>query len=238
MKTHTILLVALLFCSAWTVAEDLELDTPHVAVFGTAEIRVVPNQIIWSVNVKTEDKELPTAASKHSKSVQQALSFLKELKIPEEKIQTSRMQFGENWEYINKKNVKVGYYASTDIGFTISDLGLYQKIWFGLASIRGVSINSTQYDHSDRIKYQNESREKAVLAARKKASNLARTLGTQIIEPLKIEEIPQQRYAAKYSFSNSVSFDEATGGSSQALALGQITISTKVKVFFRMMGRQ
>lgn len=236
MKTPIVLLTALLFCSAWTAAGDLELDTPHVAVFGTAEIEVTPNQLIWSVNVKNKDKELPTAASKHTATVQKVLSFLKGLGIEEKKIQTSSMQFGEDWKTVNREHVKVGYFASTDVSFTISNLGLYQQIWFGLANIDGVSIRGTQYDHTDRIEYQNESREKAVLAAREKADKLARTLNTQILEPLKIEEVPTaSHFISNYS---NVAFDRSSGSTGSSLAPGQITISTKVKVFFRMMGRQ
>ncbi|MHC4928042.1 MAG: SIMPL domain-containing protein [Planctomycetota bacterium] len=112
MKKHVLLLTAALICSAFAFAEDLELDTPHVAVYGTAEIKVTPNEMIWSVHVKTENKELPAVAASHTATVKQVLEFLKSLKIKEEKIQTSSMQFGENWKNVNRERVKVGYVAS------------------------------------------------------------------------------------------------------------------------------
>ena len=160
--------------------------------------------------------------------------FLKSLKIKENKLQTSRMQYGEDWKTVNRERVKVGYHASTSIGFTISDFDLYQKIWFGLAEIDGVSIQNTQYAHSDRIRYQNESREQAVLVAREKAVNLAKVLKSQVTEPLKIEEVSQYSSISNSNFaSNSIS-DISQGTSTSGLALGQISISTKVKIVFKL----
>ncbi|MHC4926604.1 MAG: SIMPL domain-containing protein, partial [Planctomycetota bacterium] len=130
MTKQALILLAAALCSTVASAEDLELDTPHVTVFGTAEIKVTPNEMIWSVNVNTKNESLQVTAKQHTETVQKVLSFLKGLKIDENKLQTSRMQFRENWKTIDRERVKAGYYASTDVSFTISDFGLYQKIWF------------------------------------------------------------------------------------------------------------
>ncbi len=237
MTHKSIFLCVVLFCSIFAAAADLELGTPHVAVYGTAEIKVTPNQMHWSLNVNTKNESLPTAAKNHTATVKQTLAFLKSLKIDEEKLQTSRMQFGEEWKNVNRERVKVGYFASTDITFTITDLDLYEKLWFGLAGMEGVSIQSTYYSHTDRIKYQNESRKKAVLAARQKAEELAQALGTQIIDPLKIEEISAPSFNGPLYANKAVAYDGMGGDEGGSLALGQITISTKVKVYFKLMSR-
>lgn len=236
MKKHTLFLAAALLCSAFAVAEDLELGRPHIAVYGTAEVKVTPNEMLWSVTVKSEDKELSTVAAHHTATVSKVLDFLKALKVNEDKLQTSRMQFGEEWKMVNREHVKVGYFASTDISFTISDFNLYQTIWFGLAKIEGVSIQSTQYAHSDRIRFQNESRQKAALAAREKAAALAKTLGSQIDEPLKIEEVQtHQIYNVKRLSSNrAYSNDMGQASPTDSLALGKISFSTKVRVIFKL----
>jgi hypothetical protein len=226
------LLTALLACSAFTAAQTTE--QPNITVYGTAEIKVTPDEMVWSINVKTENRELPAAAAAHDTAVGKVLEFLKGLNINEDKLQTSRMHFGENWKYVERENVKVGYYASTDIGFTISDLNLYQKLWFALSGFEGVSIQSIQYDHSARIRLQNESRQKALLAAREKAESLAKTLGSQIGEPLRIEEIASPLYPQPLYANRAMQADMAQGGAEPSLALGQISISTKVLTVFRL----
>ncbi len=232
MIKHFILLTAVFSCAACAAAETLE--EPHITVYGNGKIKDVPNEMLWSVNVTTKEKKLSAATANHAAAVAKVLEFLKGLKIDEDRLQTSRTHFKEDWDYnILKKYVKIGYIASTDISFTISDFDLYQKLWFGLTAIEGVSIQNTQYAHSDRIRYQNQSRQKAVLDAREKAANLAKTLGSQIGEPLKIEESPAQQIYVSNAAINS--YDKmAADESMQVLALGQMTISTQVKVVFKL----
>lgn len=235
MKKQGLLLIVVLFCSTFAVAELLE--QPHISVYGTAEIKVIPNEMIWSLSVSTKDKELSAVAKKHTDAVKQSLDFLKGLGIDKKKLQTSRMQFGEDWRTVNRERVKAGYHASTSISFSISDFELYQKIWFGLSAMDGVSIQNTQYAHSDRIKYQNESRQKAVLAAREKAASLAATLGSQIAEPLKVEEISEPSIGRSRHLSNTVNFDSGMGAdytTGDVLALGTISINTRVRIVFEL----
>src|SRR5438094_5985112 len=84
--------------------------------------------------------------------------------------------------------VREGYVTATEIAFKITQLDFYKKLWLGLAKISGVSVQGARYDHTKRIKFQNETREKAVLAAKEKALVLASALGAEIGEPLLLEE--------------------------------------------------
>ncbi len=232
MVRKTSLMVALFACSVWSAAQPLE--QPHISVYGTAEMNVTPDEMVWSINVKTENRELPAAAAAHDAAVGKVVEFLKGLNIDKDKLQTSQMRFGENWKYIDRENVKIGYYASTDIAFTITDMDLYRKLWFALSGFEGVSIQSIQYGHSERIRLQNESRQKALLAARQKADALAKTLGSQIGEPLRIEEIAAPSFPQPMISNFAARADMGETASDQSLALGQITISTKVLVVFRL----
>lgn len=111
---------ALLVCAAAVSAQTLQ--PPHISVFGTADINVAPNEMNWILLVRNEGKELAPTASEHARTVARVLDLLKSLNIDQQKLQTSNMQFGERYEYQERQNVKVGYYASTNIGFTIKDL--------------------------------------------------------------------------------------------------------------------
>lgn len=233
MSGRFALLTAVLFCSAIAAADIL--DQPHVAVYGTSEINVAPNEMNWRLTVRNEDSQLPAVAQKHTEIVNKVVTFLKGLNIDKDKLQTSRMQFGENWKYRNDENVKIGYYASTDVTFTIADLNLYEKLWMGLSQIEGVSIQDVEYGHSDRIRFQNESRQKALLAAKEKAAALAGTLGSNLGEVLKIEEsAPQFRPMPYSNLISNESYDMGQAASMQVLEPGQITISTQVFVVFKL----
>ena len=80
-----------------TIAE--EFDVPHVVAYGTATVEVSPNQMRWRLNVRNMDPTSMGAAKSHETTVAAVLDFLKQSKIAEGTIQTSRMQLGENWDY-------------------------------------------------------------------------------------------------------------------------------------------
>jgi uncharacterized protein YggE len=49
-------------------------------------------------------------------------------------------------------------------------------------------VQNVSYDHAKRIEYRNETRQKALLAAKEKAAVMAKTLGAEIGEPAVVEE--------------------------------------------------
>ncbi len=223
----------LMLCSA---ACGADIYTPAVTVFGTATTEVTPDQMIWSLNVKNKSASLETAAKEHTATVQQVLNLFKDQKLPENKIQTAQMEFGENQEYKNNSWVQAGYYASTDIAFTLDDFKKYQPLWIALSRIPNVSVRAVRYDHSRRIDFQNETRTKAVIAAREKARSMAQALGATIAEPVMIQE--DLSVNESWSFGNASNNIRAVEGpnapSEEPLALGRIPIKCRVKAAFRL----
>ncbi len=192
----------------------VENELPGVTVFGTATTQVTPDQMVWHLLAYNRGSKLSSVAEQHIKLVQQVLSPLKEHGIEDSDLQTSQMEFGENWEYKGQSRVKEGYFASTRIVFRTSDLATYKPLWLVLAEMSGVTGERVNYDHSKRIAYQNETRQKAVLAAKEKAADLAKALGSEIAEPLRIEEdlsVNEAWRAVASNISNSVATEGDRG---------------------------
>src|SRR5262245_61715875 len=159
------ILLALLATLAVSAVFADEVPPPHITVFGTATTDVVPDEMIWSLRAENKGPALESLASEHMKVVQTALDFLKKSKVDEKTIQSSRMEFGENWEYRSSSRMREGYVASTEIVFKITNLELYKTLWLGLAKMSSISVQAVTYDHTKRIDYQNQTRQKAILAA-------------------------------------------------------------------------
>jgi hypothetical protein len=222
------------FCIASAaLAEDKE--PPHVTVFGTATTEVVPDQMLWSVRVQTRGLKLDAVAQEHDKNVQNVLLLLKNSKLAETNIQTAQMQFGENWEFRAGERFRNGYIATTSISFKLNDFDLYKKLWLGLAEMPSVSVESVNFDHTKRIEYQDETREKAIKAAKEKANALARAIGSEIGEPLFIEE-EQDEIIRPMMFNN---LRMAAAGAAQeegeSVAPGTIPIKVRVHASFRLL---
>ena len=234
MNRYIIALTLLIVSSPLAFANDIEL--PHVTVFGTATTSVAPDKLIWQLNIHNKGLELEQVASEHLALSSKVLNFLEKSGIEPKYIQTSGMQFGENREYIDQTWVKEGYFASTDIVFELVDLEKYQALWIGLSKFPHTSVNNVSYDHSDRIRFQNESREKAVLAAKEKANALAGAMGTRIGAPLLIEEDLSVSEGWRYGqVTNNLRVSSGSeAGTGTGLSAGKIDIQTRVKVAFQL----
>jgi uncharacterized protein YggE len=145
------------------------------------------------------------------------------------------MELGENWVYKQQSQVREGYVASTSVVFRTSDFATYKPLWLGLVSISGVSVNQVLFDHSQQIAHEKETRRKAVLAAREKAADIAKTLGLEIGEPLVIEEEQEGR---EFSVDNTFISTAEAVREQAALAPGTIPIRMRVKASFRLMAHK
>src|SRR6266404_1717568 len=216
-----------------------ETPTPRVTVYGTATTEVVPDQMLWSLRVENKGRVLEAVASEHTKRVQKVLEFLKQSKVGAKAIQTSRMEFGENWTYASSSSSRVreGYVASTDIFFKTTDLDHYVPLWLGLADMPAVSVQNVSYDNTKRIDFQNETREKAILAAQAKAATSAKALGVDIGEPLLLEEDLSPSEGWQMNPQLTLNNLRVAGGEErrpvEALAPGTIPITIRVKAAFK-----
>ncbi len=223
------LLLSLLFACQASAEESLD----HVTVTGKATIQVTPDEMTWNIQIKNTEKKLEAAAETHATTVTQVLGYLKELAIPPQDIQTSGMQFGESWTYEVRERVKNGYFASTNISFKVSDLSKYKELWIGISKLPHVSLTGVSYDNTRRIEFRNETRIKALRAAKSKAESLAEALGSKIGRPLSIVETSES-YGVTSNFMTSNAMARAPNSASETtnLALGQIPINAQVKVTF------
>ena len=87
-----------------------------------------------------------------------------------------------------------------------------------------------------RIDSQNSTRQKAVLAAKEKATALAKTLGSRIREPLLVEEdrAPRADLSSNVVFNNISTVSDDGADASESLAPGKISIRVRVKISFRL----
>lgn len=212
-------------------ADGFEL--PHVSVYGTSELEVAPNLMIWNLSIVSKGFEVPKVAEEQDKKLQKLLSYLRAEEIEDRDINTTRINLRENRVYRKNSYVKEGYIASTDIVFEISDLNKYRSLWIGLSTFDGLSIQSTSFDTSKRIELQNESRIKAVEVARDKAIALVNALGSQIAEPLLIEE----DLSISGGWNRNVvtnNLGQVSSDADDSFSVGMIKVSTRVLVKFRI----
>jgi uncharacterized protein YggE len=144
------------------------------------------------------------------------------------------MRFGENWAYRDSNRVKEGYYAATEVMFRLTEMDRYDDFWMKLSEYNHVGIKSVSFEISDETKYHAELRQRALLAAKEKAEQMAGVLDSGIGEPLVIEETPFASGLQYESARMMATEDVAMGGGQSAVAPGRITLEAQVTVVYRL----
>lgn len=234
MTRTTVSAMGVVFCCAVAGADDIQL--PHITVYGTAKSEVNPDEMGWYLHVQNKGAEAREVAEQHAGTVAEVLEFLRQANVNQDSLTTTRMQLGVNREYRNQTWVDEGFVASTDVSFKSTDFSQYKPLWIGLSGIGGVSIKNVRYGHSRRVDLQNETRQKALAAAKDKAIAMATTLGSQIGEPLLVEEdLSVSEAYWRESFVNYFAAPrDSEAGNEEFIALGKVPIQIRVKVAFRL----
>lgn len=208
-----------------------DFDVPHIRVYGTAETEVVPDELHWSLFVKTRGSSIENVSKNHAEEVAAVLRYLKQSNIEEDDVRTARMQLKENWVYRNSSRLKEGYLGFTEIDFKTTDFKTYLKHWKGLSSMKNLTINNVRFDISNRTDIQNSTRVLAVKKARAKAKSLVEALGATLMEPLSIQEVDGSTPIPR----NTVMVMERNHGNvDQSIAPGKEKVRTTVLVIFRI----
>jgi uncharacterized protein YggE len=166
-------------------------DTPvrKVTVVGSATIKVVPDQMLWSVQVSINDSTLAKAKARHDESLDAALKYVKALGDAVKDLQTGGIRFDKNI-YAPESSAAAAkpYTCATLFTFTLTDFEKYGPLADALAKLDGAQIMSVNYASSIDETTRKDALKQALLNAHDKATLLAVTANCYIDKPLEIIE--------------------------------------------------
>ncbi len=227
--------------AAWLVLaltlslSPLRADPPvrQVTVTGTAAIKVVPDQMLWSVQVYFRAPSVAEAKAQHDTSLDTALKYIKGLGGAVTDLQTNGIQFDKDLYPGDTIELRRNPYScATQFTFTLTDFAQYGPIADALAKISGVQVQSVNYDSSKREETEREALKQALLKAHDKAGDLAATAGCFIDKPLSIVEGAAVNYAPMTRMTANVA---AYSGSTPAAVPGRLEISATVTATYDLL---
>jgi uncharacterized protein YggE len=166
-------------------------DTPvrKVTVVGNATIKVVPDEMLWTVQVSINDSTLARAKARHDASLDAALKYVKGLGNAVKDLQTGGIRIDKNlYPGDNSEAQRNPFSCSTQCTFTLTDFDQYGPMVDALAKLDGFQVESVDYASSKEDATRREALKEALLDAHDKAGDLAATAGCSIDRPLEIIE--------------------------------------------------
>jgi len=229
------ILLLFLIIATPVLAADNTL-VPHISVTGTARRLVAPDLMEWNLDVSTQGADVPSVAERHRQTVQAVLAFLTEQQIPENRVQTARMQLRENWQFRDGNRYRDGFIASTSVLFDSPRLEMYDALWTGLSRISNVSVSYVNLTLENAQDIRNEVKIEALAAARDKARAMSAALDTALGEVLSLSEARDSRGPIPVPLmARAESFKGTDSGSS--ISPGQIEVYAEVFVVFSLVKR-
>lgn len=236
------------FAAVLLVAGSLaqaQTTPPTIDVQGSADVKVVPDEVLLVFGVETSDPSLATAKSDNDTRVKKLLSITQDLKIDPKFVQTDFISI-EPWEhefYVDdKRTTRKEFRVRKNVSVTLREVARFEEL-LSRALEGGVNfVHGVQFRTTELRKHRDHAREMAIQAAKEKAQLLASQLGRQVGEAQRISEYGGGWYSSynwwgQYGgYSNAMSQVASQSGQSSSesgtLALGQITVTASVSVSF------
>lgn len=236
MKRTVIVVMAILLlsCTAW--ASDK--SAPRlITVSGDAEIRVVPDEVVFTIGVETSGRDIEAAKNLNDERIKRLLALTKEYKIDPKLVQTDYMSIQP---FYNKEGKLDSYYVRKSMVIIMKDISRFEHIISDFVKAGGNYVPGIQFRTTELRKHRDAARSLAIKAAKDKAIKLANELGQKVGRPYTISEGSSQ-WASSYgsrsmrNVSQNVSLASSGDTSGEGtIAPGSISVTATVTVSFEL----
>ncbi len=219
---------------------------PQINVSGSAEVRVVPDEIRLSVAVESRNAALDAARLDNDTKIAAALAFLKQADLPEKDVKTDFISVQPDYNVNQSRVTPVAYIVRKSIEIRLTNTVAFQSVVTGLLT-NGVNlIQNVDFRTTQLRQHRDQARLLAVRAAKEKAKALTDELGVKLGRPYNVNATDNSSYLGSSSrFLNSsvgannyvqnVSVSSGGGAAdnaSDAFAVGQISVTANVSISF------
>ena len=209
-------------------------------------MRVPPDEVVFTLEVESVDKDVMTAKKKTDESVKQVFGLAKDNKVNTDDVQTSYISVEPKYntddlEYGGErrgvKRVFIGYAVSKTIAIRLKDISRFDPLLSDVLKAGVTKVSNVEFRDSQIRKHRDQARALAIRAAQEKANLLAREIGQTIGPAHSITEGVASRYSANAMMQNTtsvISGDLSASESDSAIAPGLISVTAQVTVSFQL----
>ena len=134
-----------MFLSSYSRAAA-EAPTPRlITVTGDADVKVVPDEVVFMIGVETWDKDLNLAQSQNDERVKKILALTKEMAIDPKYVQTDRISVEPRYRDGYTRADFVGFFVRKSIVITLKDTDKFEALQTGALNAGATHIHGVQY---------------------------------------------------------------------------------------------
>lgn len=216
-----------------------QVPPPLISVTGSAEVKVVPDEIYLSTAVETRHAQLAEAKKENDQSVAKVLAYVKSSGVEAKDVQTDFITIEPEYNREISWAKPIMYVVRQSIQIKLTDTTKFEKMLTGLLSNGVNNVSSIEFRTSQLRKHRDAARVMAIQAAREKADALVAELGVKRGKVYSIDEgdfggvwnsFGGRGRMQQNSVQNAASY--ASDAEINTLSIGQISVSANVSVSF------
>jgi uncharacterized protein len=165
-------------------------DPPTVVASGQAVVKRAPDRAFVSVSTETRASRPEQAQRDNARAMDRVRDKLRDLRVPDEAIQTTSFNLREDVDWVNGKRVPRGYVVSNTIEVRVDALDLLGRVMDEVVKAGATSVSGVRFDLKNREAAEREALRRAVEDARGRAEAAAAGAGVRIVRIQTIEENP------------------------------------------------
>ena len=153
-------------------------DTFNVS--GEGVVVAKPDMVILVVGIQAQTSTVKAAQDQINSTINKVASSIKELGVEQKDIQTTNYNINPTYDYTSGSQRITGYSASTNLSIKVRSIDLISQV-IDSATVNGANqVGGISFDVDDKSKLEDEARQKAVAAAKKKAESAAKIAGFRL----------------------------------------------------------
>ena len=217
-----------------------------ITVSGEAVVRVEPDEVVIHFGIESHDKVIKAAQDENKEILNSAISVAADKGIEKEKVKTEYLNIEPRWgDYYERKDF-LGYLARNSFTVTLSNTNMFEELTSAMLEAGVTHIHNVQFRTTEFKKYREQARSLALKAAKEKAIKMASELGSVVGDPIRINETNYGNWywynTGWWGFSRNSGMSQnvvqnvssGSGGNSDGIALGKISVKGSVSVTFEL----
>jgi len=225
-------------------AQDQQPDPPTMSVSARGSIQLAPDTAIVNVGVETAGESFEQVVSENRQRMQRVMAALKDLGIPEERIQTISFDVTPRYalpprrrpnEPIQHEPPKIlGYTARNSLKVEVRDLDTVGAV-VGQALKTGANrFNGIQWTVRDRHPVYLQALAQAAKKAKAKARTLAQALNVRLVQLQTVQEGGTHVPTPRRSFAKASMLMSEAADSSVPMSPGELKIEAQVTLLYEI----
>ncbi len=203
-----------------------------VSFSGEGKVTATPDMAMISASIVTNATESKTAQDQNSTKSKSVNDFLKKQGIDEKDIKTTGYQIYPQYYYAGSEQRITGYQVTQSYDIKVRDLGKVSAVLDGLVSAGANQVTNMGLQIADQDKLMAEAREKAIEAAKKKASELKGQVGIKLGHIVNFSE--NSPYGTPIYALDAKSQGMGGGGGGPEIPAGQNEITVSVTLTYQI----